>query len=138
MNPAPRWLAPGAVISYALVYGAALAVLGRDPNFEAGESLGVLLIFGLLFSGIAWAATRGITPNPTPVVAPARETGAYLFYLALFAVLALGPGLTWVKAAAVEPRWSRCPRCCSCGSATAGASCSRSAASSGRTGARSP
>lgn len=108
-HPAPSrsrslGLAAGAVLLYALVYGASLAVLGQDPNFEAGESLGVLLIFGLGFSAIAWAATRGIAAAEVPVHAPARETGVYLGYLALFAVLALGVGLTWVKSASPDGR----------------------------------
>jgi membrane protease YdiL (CAAX protease family) len=100
----PRVMAAGAIVLYALAYGASLAVLGQDPNFEAGESLGVLLIFGLGFSAIGWAATRGIAAAETPVHAPARETGVYLGYLALFAVLALGVGLTWVKSASPDGR----------------------------------
>lgn len=104
MMLSPRVMAAGAIVLYALAYGASLAVLGQDPNFEAGESLGVLLIFGLGFSAIGWAATRGIAAAETPVHAPARETGVYLGYLALFAVLALGVGLTWVKSASPDGR----------------------------------
>lgn len=106
MTRSDRMLAIGAIVFYALVYGASLAVLGQDPNFEAGESLGVLLIFGLGFSAIAWAATRGIAPpaDAAPVRAPARESGALLAYLALFAVFALGFGLTWVKSASPDGR----------------------------------
>lgn len=102
MKPSPPALA--AIVLYALLYAGALAVLGRDPGFEAGESLGVLLVFGLGFSAIAWAATRGVTPASHPVDRPARETGAILGYLAVFAVLGLGLGLSWVKSAAPDGR----------------------------------
>jgi hypothetical protein len=43
----------GAVVVYVLAYAGALGVLGRAPGFEAGESLAVLLIFGLGLSAAA-------------------------------------------------------------------------------------
>ena len=95
--PKPSGKALGAIVLYALAYGGSLAWLSRAPGFEAGDSLGVLLIFGLGFSLIAWAATIGVTPATHPVAQPKRETGTILVYLALFAVLFLGFGLSAIK-----------------------------------------
>lgn len=94
----------GAVLLYALAYGGSLVVMSQSPGFEAGESVGVLLIFGLGFSAIAWLATRGIAPRVMPIQAPAREIGAVTLYLALFAVLVLGFGLSALKAALPDGR----------------------------------
>lgn len=95
MKISPRAL--GAVVLYPFVYAAALAWLARAPGFQAGESLGVLLVFGLGYSLIAWLATLGLTPRPLEVRAPARESGVVALYLALFAVLVLGVGLSTLK-----------------------------------------
>jgi membrane protease YdiL (CAAX protease family) len=65
-------------------------VLARDPAFEAGESVGALLLFGVLFAGVAWLATRGIVPPAMPVRAPGKEMGAVALYLLFFAVVVLG------------------------------------------------
>lgn len=87
----------GAALAYILVYGAALAWLARDSGFDPGEAVMGLVVFGLGFSAVAWAATTGITPYSTPVRDARRESVAILVYLALFAVIVLGPGLSWVK-----------------------------------------
>jgi len=84
---------------YALAYASALAVLARSPGFDAGETLGSMLIFGLLFSGIAWLATRGIGGRAAPVRAPGPEAGLITVYLVLFALLVLGFGLSWLEEA---------------------------------------
>ena len=68
-----------------------------DNRFEVGESLAILLIFGLGFSGIAWVATRGVAPAFHPVERPREESLAVLGYLALFALLVLGYGFSWIK-----------------------------------------
>jgi membrane protease YdiL (CAAX protease family) len=94
----------GAVALYALAYLGSLMQLSGAPGFEAGESLAVLLIFGLGFSGLAWVATRGITPAFHPVEQPRRESAAILGYLALFAVLFLGYGLSAIKEAVADGR----------------------------------
>lgn len=96
--------AMGAIAAYALAYIASLMWLSGAPGFEAGESLAVLLIFGLGFSFCAWLATRGITPAAHRVDRPALESAAVLGYLALFAVGFLGFGLSAIKDAAPDGR----------------------------------
>ncbi len=102
MGLSPRAL--GALLLYPVAYAGALARLKNAPGFEAGESLAVLLIFGVAFSVAAWLATRGIAPAGVPVRAPARELVAILVYLALFAWLILGLGLSALKLAVPEGR----------------------------------
>jgi len=103
---APRFgtAAITAVALYALAYLGSLVWLSSAPGFEAGETLAVLLIFGLGFSGCAWLATRGVTPAFQPVEQPRRESFAILGYLALFAVLFLGFGLSAIKDATPDGR----------------------------------
>ena len=102
MKASPRAL--GAVVVYALVYAGSLVVLARNPSFEAGESLGALLIFGILFAFVAWLATVGIVPREMPVRAPGREMLAISGYLALFAVLVLGWLFTVVRNGVLDGR----------------------------------
>lgn len=90
-------MALGAVALYAASYGACLAVLARAPGFQAGEAAGILLVFGIGFTAVAWAATRGLEPVPIAVRRPAQESIAILAYLAVFAVLFLGSGLTLIR-----------------------------------------
>jgi membrane protease YdiL (CAAX protease family) len=86
-----------AVLGYLLVYGAALFHLSGYEKFEAGEPLAILLIFGVGCTAVAWFATRGVQPRPHPVRRPARESLAVLAYLAVFAVVFLGYGLSALR-----------------------------------------
>lgn len=70
-----------------------LAVKGADWTFPL-ISLG---IFGLAFSGIAWALTRGARPPAIVVQRPAFELGAVLAFLLVYAVGFLGYGMGAVK-----------------------------------------
>ena len=88
-----------AVIVYILLYAASIAYLRKSPQFDAGESLAVFLIFGVGFSLAAWIATIGVRPVDVVVRSPGAEFGAVLLYLALFAVFVLGWGLSAVRAA---------------------------------------
>ncbi|HEX4912203.1 MAG TPA: CPBP family intramembrane glutamic endopeptidase [Permianibacter sp.] len=92
-----RIRAVGALTAYFGIYGLALLWLGRSARFEAGESLAVLLIFGVGFSLAAWASAIGIKAPVVSVQAPRREWSATLIYLALFAVLFLGWGLSFLQ-----------------------------------------
>jgi membrane protease YdiL (CAAX protease family) len=94
-----RVVTAGAVALYGAAYAASLAVLARAPGFQAGESLAILLVFGLGFTAVAWAATRAITPPPIAVGRPRAESLAILAYLAVFAVLFLGFGLSAIREA---------------------------------------
>jgi membrane protease YdiL (CAAX protease family) len=87
------------VALYGAAYAASLAVLARAPGFQAGESLAILLIFGLGFTAVAGAATRAITLPPIAVERPRAESLAILAYLAVFAVLFLGFGLSAIREA---------------------------------------
>jgi membrane protease YdiL (CAAX protease family) len=89
--------AVAALALYAAVYGAGIAVLRRAPEFEASEALAVMLIFGLGFSVVAWLATIGGVPAPSNVRTPARELGVLCAYLALFAIVYLGWGLSALR-----------------------------------------
>ena len=89
--------AVGALTAYLGIYGVALSWLGRSANFEAGESLAVLLIFGVGFSLAAWVSSIGIKAPVVLVQSPRREWSATLIYLALFAVLFLGWGLSFLQ-----------------------------------------
>jgi membrane protease YdiL (CAAX protease family) len=91
--------AVGALVLYAAAYAGAVAVLRCAPEFEPGEALAVMLIFGLGLSLAAWLATARGAPAPVDVRAPARELGVLCAYLALFAVAFLGWGLSALKAA---------------------------------------
>lgn len=93
-----------AVVLYALAYAGSLVVLGRSPGFAAGESLAVLLIFGIGCSIVAWLATIGVKPAQYRVAQPRNESLAILGYLVLFAVLVLGYAFTAVKAAVADGR----------------------------------
>lgn len=97
-------LAVIALVAYALAYAGSLAVLGRSPGFEAGESLAVLLIFGIGCSVVAWLATIGAKAATYRIDRPRTESLAILGYLALFALLVLGYAFTAVKAAAPDGR----------------------------------
>ena len=67
-------LAVIALIAYALAYAGSLVVLGRSPGFEAGESLAVLLIFGVGCSVVAWLATIGVKAATYRVDRPRTES----------------------------------------------------------------
>jgi membrane protease YdiL (CAAX protease family) len=88
----PCWL------GYALLWAAALAYLaakGGDWTFP----IAVLLIFGVVASGLAWLLTRRAAIAEVPVARPPLELGAVLAYLVAYAFLFLGPGLSALRAA---------------------------------------
>lgn len=81
---------------YAVLWGgstAYLAIKGADWSFPIIS----LVVFGLAFSGIAWALTRSARPPAIVVRRPALELGAILAFLAVYAVGFLGFGMTMVK-----------------------------------------
>src|SRR5215510_6995635 len=58
-----------------------------------------MAIFGLALSGMAWLLTLGVKAPAIEVKRPALESGAVLVYLAVYAVLFLGYGMTAARAA---------------------------------------
>ena len=88
-----------AVVFYLLLYAISIAHLASSPHFNAGESLAVFLIFGVGFSVLGWLATIGVKPVEMEVQKPNAEFAGVLIYLALFAIVVLGWGLSSVKQA---------------------------------------
>jgi membrane protease YdiL (CAAX protease family) len=81
---------------YALMWLAAtgyLAMRGADWSFPILS----LVIFGGIFSGIAWWFTRKSGAPETPVARPGFELGAVLVFLLVYAFLFLGWGMGAVR-----------------------------------------
>lgn len=82
-----------AIASYLVIWGGATAYLA----VTGGDWITGLYVFGLLgvgLTGLAWLLTIGVKVPEIPVERPARESVAVLIYLALYAVLFLGFGLS--------------------------------------------
>jgi membrane protease YdiL (CAAX protease family) len=88
-----------AIAAYVLLLGLSLARLGPRPGFAAGEAAAGMIVFGVLLSVLALAATRGASPRRVDVARPGRELAAVSAYLVVFAVAFLGWGLSAVRAA---------------------------------------
>jgi membrane protease YdiL (CAAX protease family) len=92
----------GAAIIAALVYvllwsGSTFYLFATGGDWTSGVF--IMAIFGLALSGVAWLLTRGADAPRIEVRRPALESGAVLVYLALYAVLFLGFGMTWAREA---------------------------------------
>src|SRR5262249_27798259 len=87
-----------AVLLYALVWGGSVAYMAVSGGDWTSPVM-VLAIFGVLCGGAAWALTRGAEAPAIEVKRPALESGAFLVYLALYAVLFLGFGMSAARAA---------------------------------------
>ena len=87
-----------AVVAYLAIWAAStsyLALSGGDWVFPIAS----LLIFGLILGGLIWFLTRKMAAPAVPVANPARESGVFLGYIAIYAVLLIAYGLGIVKAA---------------------------------------
>lgn len=85
-----------AALVYALLWGGSTAYLyATGGDWSTGVL--VALIFGLGLGSIAWLLTRGASAPRVEVKRPAIESGSILVYLALYAVLFLGFGMTWAR-----------------------------------------
>ncbi len=87
-----------ACIAYALLWGAGVVVLARDPDFEAGEAIAVMLLLGLGLSAAAWLATLGAKPRQQPVRDPGRELLWITALLVGIGIGFLGYGLSVLRA----------------------------------------
>lgn len=92
-----------AIAVFLTLWGAALGYLiwsGGDWTFP----LVALGVFGIGLSALAWLTTRGADAPRIEVRRPARESGAILLYLAVYALVFLGWGLGAAREAVPEPR----------------------------------
>lgn len=84
---------------YVVVWGGSIAVLSQSGDDSASEAMVIGPIFGLIAPLLAWGLTafgRRET-SPVPVARPGVETAAVLGYLAVYALLFLGWGLSAVR-----------------------------------------
>ncbi|MGD9981794.1 MAG: lysostaphin resistance A-like protein [Hyphomonadaceae bacterium] len=87
-----------AVAAYALLWGGSTAYLyATSGDWTSGVF--ILVIFGLVLTGVAWLLTRGANAPRIAVEHPRIESGAVLIYLALYAILFTGFGMTWARQA---------------------------------------
>lgn len=85
-----------AVSSYALLWGGATAYLyATGGDWTSGVF--ILAIFGVILTGVAWLLTRGANALRIEVEHPRLESGAVLIYLALYAILFTGFGMSWAR-----------------------------------------
>ncbi|MEQ1491947.1 MAG: type II CAAX endopeptidase family protein [Terricaulis sp.] len=90
-----------AALAYALLWGGSTAYLYATGG-DWSTGVAVIAIFGLALGGAAWLLTRGADAPRVEVKRPALESGAIIVYLALYAVLFLGFGMTWARQALPE------------------------------------
>ena len=91
-----RGAAIAAALAYALLWGGSTAYLyATGGDWSTGVL--VALIFGLGLGGMAWLLTLGANAPRIEVKRPAIESGSIIIYLALYAVLFLGFGMTWAR-----------------------------------------
>ncbi|MGQ0531868.1 MAG: hypothetical protein ACT4OF_04140 [Caulobacteraceae bacterium] len=85
-----------AALAYALLWGGSTAYLYASGG-DWTPGVFVLAIFGLGLSAVAWLLMRGANAPRIEVEHPRLESGAVIIYLALYAVLFLGFGMTWAR-----------------------------------------
>jgi len=90
-----------AALAYALLWGGSTAYLYATGG-DWSTGVAVIAIFGLALGGAAWLLTRGADAPRVEVKRPALESWAIIVYLALYAVLFLGFGMTWARQALPE------------------------------------
>lgn len=90
--------------AFAVIWAGAVATLFVTKADGAEDALAVMAVFGVAFSLFAWLVTLGVRAPPVAVRRPLFELGAVLAYLALYAVLFTGWGLSAFKAAVPEGR----------------------------------
>jgi membrane protease YdiL (CAAX protease family) len=87
-----------AVLLYALLWAGSVAYMAQTGG-EWASPIEVLVIFGALCGGAAWLLTRGADAPAIEVKRPPLEAGAFVIYLALYAVGFLGFGMSAARAA---------------------------------------
>ncbi len=86
------------IIGYLLVWSGATYIVGQAPGGDWSEPATIMVIFGIILPALGWFFTRKAAPPQIPVKNPPLETAAIIGYLALYAVVFLGWGMTTVRA----------------------------------------
>jgi hypothetical protein len=73
-----------------VLYGASLAVLLRNKNFEPGGALIVLVFFGIIFPALAWLTTLRAVPLSILVHPTAREMFVLITCIVTLSVYLIG------------------------------------------------
>jgi len=89
-----RSAAIAAVLTFAAIWAGSVYYLFAQGNEDWFTGVLVMGIFGIAMSGLAWALTLGAQAPPIEVKRPALESGAIIVYLALYAVLFTGFGMS--------------------------------------------
>ena len=74
------------VLAGLVAFGASLALLWRNPGFGRQDTLGGIIIFGIIFPLIAWAATARTRPLP---IAERRSGGEMALLFVCLAIVTL-------------------------------------------------
>jgi len=85
-----------AALLYALLWGSSTAYLYATGG-DWMSPIFITAIFGVGLGGAAWLLTRGADAPRIEVERPRVESGAAIVYLAIYAVLFLGFGMTWAR-----------------------------------------
>ena len=79
-----------------LLYVASFAILLRNKNFEPGGALIVLVLFGIIFPGLAWLATLRAVPLSISIHPTAREMLVLVACIVALSVYLIG-GPQWIN-----------------------------------------
>ena len=91
--------AVAAGLSFVAIWGGSTYYLFATASDDGVTAIAVMAIFGMALSGLAWLLTLGVKAPSIEVRRPALESGVLLIYLALYAVLFLGYGMSTARAA---------------------------------------
>src|SRR5262249_14516845 len=79
-----------------LLYVTSFAILLRNKNFEPGGALIVLVLFGIIFPGLAWLATLRAVPLSISIHPTAREMLVLVACIVALSVYLIG-GPQWIN-----------------------------------------
>lgn len=97
-----RGAAIAAVLGFAAVWAGSTYYLFAKGGEDWMTAIAVMGIFGVAMSGLAWGLTIGAKAPPIEVKRPGLESGVIVLYLALYAVLFTGFGMSAARAAVPE------------------------------------
>lgn len=78
-----------------MLYASSFALLLRNKNFEPGDALIVLVLFGIIFPALAWLATLRVVPLSIAVHPTAREMLVLVACMVALSVYLVG-GPQWI------------------------------------------